>query len=209
MKKTAALIISIAVFAGAGLFCIVSAAVGLLQPRTEGSFFSASRGERLTVETEYRTSCIYEVDHKVGFIPAGSEYYYAFIGGDSKAYLVRLNKSFGDDLPEGIQHVSSLVLGVTGKVKRLKDTPELRQTAAQLDASGITLSTDLYLDAVYQVNYLWRIAVGAGLLVFTGVMFVNFRKLSSITKRTKIFCNIGTVVGIISMLGGIYLLNMA
>ena len=193
----------------AGLFCVISSATGLLQPKRECGFFSADIGERVTVETEYLTPCVYEIEHKVNFIPAGREYYYAFMSSDGRAYLARLNGSFGDGLDgEGFRHVSQLCLCVTGKVKRLKASAELGAVVRQCAEEGVELDGEYYLDTIYQVNYLWRIAIGIGFLIFSGALFVNFRTIGTVTAATKFFFGFAVIAGILSMLGGVYLLNM-
>ncbi len=145
----------------------------------------------------------------MNFIPAVHEYYYAFMSSDGRAYLARLNGSFGDGLDgEGFRHVSRLCLCVTGKVKRLKATPELSAAVRQLAETGIELDGEYYLDTIYQVNYLWRIAVGVGFLIFSCALFVNFRTIGTVTAATKFFFGFAVIAGILSMLGGVYLLNM-
>lgn len=202
-------IVSLAVFAAAGLFCVISAVIGLFQPKRSVDFFSADKGERVYVETEYVTPCAYEVKHTVSFIPAGHEYYYAFMSADGRAYLARLGRSFGEGLDgEGFRHVSGLCLAVTGKVKRLGDAPELGEAVSRFSAEGIELDGEFYLDTVYQTNYLLRIAVGIGLLLFSSAFAVFLANKGGFNIGHKIYCNTVVIIGIVSMLGGVYLLNM-
>lgn len=208
MKKKTAVIFSIVVFGAAGLFCVISALMGLFKPIRHCDFFEAQKGERINLETEYLTPCFYEVKHSVNLIPAGHEYYYAFMSSDGRAYPVRCEKSFNDGLEDadGFRHVSLLVLGMTGMVKRMKSSPELLEQAEQFASAGVTLETEYYLDTIYQVNYLWRLAVGIGFLLFAGA-FVSFI-LNGFTVRSKIFSTISVLAGIAAMIGGIYLMNM-
>lgn len=208
-RGKAGVAVSLAVFAGAGLFCVISALIGLFQPRSNVDFFSADKGERIYVETEYITPCVYEVKHSVSFIPAGREYYYAFKSADGRAYLARLGGSFGEGLEgEGFRHVSGLCLAVTGKVKRLADAPGLGEVVSRFSAEGIELDGEFYLDTIYQTNYLLRIAVGIGLLLFSSAFAVFLANKGGFNIGHKIYCNIVTIIGIVSMLGGAYLLNM-
>lgn len=201
--------VSLAVFAAAGLFCVISAVIGLFQPKRTVDFFSADKGERIYVETEHITPCVYEIKHSVSFIPAGYEYYYAFMGEDGRAYLARLGKSFGVGLEgDGFRHTSGLCLAVTGKVKRLADAPGLGEVVSRFSAEGIELDGEFYLDTIYQTNYLLRIAVGIGLLLFSSAFAVFLTNKGGFNVWHKIYCNTVTIIGIISMLGGIYLLNM-
>ncbi len=210
MKGKTGVIVSLCVFAAAGLFCVISALVGLLQPRTDApDIFSAGEGERVYVSTEYITPCVYEVKHSVKLIPTGHEYYYAFMGEDNKAYLVRLGKSFGEGLNgEGFRHVSGLCLAVTGKVKRLEQTSELREAAERFSAAGTELNAGYYLDTLYQVNYLIRLAVGCGYLLFSSAFAVFLTNKNGFNIKHKIYCNGVTVIGIISMLASVYLLSI-
>lgn len=202
-------IVSLTVFAAAGLFCAISAVIGLLQPKRAADFFSADKGERIYVETEYITPCVYEVKHSVSFIPAGHEYYYAFKSSDGRAYLARLGGSFGEGLDgEGFRHTSGLCLAVAGKVKRLGDAAELGEVISRFSEDGIELDGEFYLDTIYQTNYLLRIAVGIGLLLFSSAFAVFLANKGGFKIGHKIYCNAVTIVGIASMLGGAYLLNM-
>ncbi len=209
MKKI--LIVPLFVLAAFGLYCVISSiAVLFFQPINHKSIFLASEGERINVSTEYLTPCVYEVEHRILFIPSVNEYYYAFMDNtESKAYLVRLSKEFGEDLSgNGFRHVSSLELGVTGKVKKLKNTAELQEVISQFEQEGIPLYSEYYLDTIYQINYLWRIAVGVGLLLFSSAFAVPLKNRDSITLSHKVYCCIVTVIGIAAIIVAIFLLQL-
>lgn len=211
MKKFI-LIILLIVFAGLGGFCVISSIAGLfIQPiEYERDIFSAGEGERINVSTEYLTQCIYEVEHKIFFIPSVHEYYYAFMSGaENKAYLVRMSRSFGEDLSgTGFRHVSSLELGVTGKVKNLKSTAELQELISWFEQEEIPFYSNCYLDTIYQVNYLWRLVVGIGFLIFSGVFVIPLKNIKSTALLHKIYRKAAVAVGIASVIGGVLLLQL-
>lgn len=211
MKKFI-LIILLIVFTGLGGFCVISSIAGLfIQPiEYERDIFSAGEGERINVSTEYLTPCVYEVEHKIFFIPSVHEYYYAFMSGaENKAYLVRMSRSFGEDLSgTGFRHVSSLELGVTGKVKNLKSTAELQELISWFEQEEIPFYSNCYLDTIYQVNYLWRLVVGIGFLIFSSVFVMPLKNIKSTALSHKIYCYAAIVVGIASMIGGVLLFQL-
>ncbi|MCM1299363.1 MAG: hypothetical protein NC203_01040 [Firmicutes bacterium] len=217
------LIILLIVFAGFGFFCIISSVAGLFfQPIDYmPDIFSAAEGERVNVSARYFTTCVYEVKHRIGIIPSVHEYYYAFMNErENKAYLVRLNKDFEEsgeaDIEEigeklndiGFKHASALEVGVTGRVKGLNDTAELQEVISKFEQNGVTLYSEYYLDTIYQINYLWRFAVGAGLLLFSSEFSVFLRHKEGIAAPQKVYCIVVNVIGMASIIGAILLLQL-
>lgn len=222
MKKII-LIISLIVLACSGIFCIVSSIAGLFfQPiGYMPDIFSAVEGERINVSARYFTSCVYEVNHRIGIVPSVHEYYYAFMNErENKAYLVRLSKDFEEsgeaDIEEigeklndiGFKHASALEVWVTGRVKRLKDTEELQEVISKFEQNGITLYSEYYLDTIYQINYLWRFAVGVGLLLFSSEFIIFLRSGEVIAVSQKKYCIIVSVIGMAAIIGAILLLQL-
>lgn len=218
MKKKISIILLI-IFAGSGLFCVIStiiALVPMLFPVLfqtidyDSNFFLASKGERINVTTYLLTPCAYEVKHSIYCIPSVHEYYYAFMGEENKAYLARLDKSFGiknfgeNFSGTGFRDVSALALGVTGEVKKLKKTAELQEVISDFSEAGISLDGEYYLDTIYQVNYLWRFAVGVGLLIFSSTFVTALKRGEYFILAHKCRC----IIGIASTLGAILLLQL-
>lgn len=206
-------------FAVLEIFCFVSGIAGLFSKseNLEKAFTnSIEKGDVYEGEIKYCSSCVYEYYHLLYIIPIGIEYYYiAFSDNQSKAVVIRADKSFADNFDEDTGKALSEI-HVQGKVKKIpsKIRSDFTDLSRKLLFSSYHTSFDTYyIDFLSGRIYVFRIISGIGLLISVGIFILFFKKakimypeykFSQYSKKDKILNSFASLVFIISIILFVY-----
>ena len=180
------------IFAITGIWCIVSAIIGLTRESkdlNEAFGNVISERERYEGKVELASPCILEMKHTVNLIPAGKEYFYAVFSEDeSNAVIVRAGKKWGENFnSDTFQSCYDMV--IDGTVKRLsyKAKAEIDTIATEFAEYDINLTRTYYIDLLAKRFYIIRIIVGAGTLLLAGLLIfaLTAKYQNSIANGTK------------------------
>ncbi len=192
MKTKVVPIILLIIFAVIGTTCIAAGMAGIVEKPLNHEIAAAEFGECIDENSE-GLSYAYTHEHKLGFITVAKEYYYILYNTANEGYFVRSTKNF-DNIAAGA-FIEKGSVYAAGKVKPLKDCPELSDALRELELAGVTVINGRYLDTLYLLNSLLRFGAGLGFLFAAGAFaMLGFRK-RPLGDAVKIYCVFSAIIG--------------
>lgn len=175
MKRTVALIITAAVFAGWTLYNLITGIAGMSKSGISQLSRSPEIGARCEISSVYLAMEVYEVEHRInGLIPTGSEhFYFVYAEGGTVPFLIKASPSwYKENFDENglAKDTVTLMCEVSGFDS--DSGHKLGELNQNLSSLGESVSTEMYLNANYRTMYIFRIAAGVSSFVAAAAVIV-------------------------------------
>lgn len=200
--------VSYVVLAGLWIWLVVSGAASLMKDGS-ASPNGAQRGDVCEFNVIWATEAC-TLKRTLNLIPTNKEHFYLVVAdNDSVPFLVREKPSwFKNNFDEkGVAKGGAVkIKGAVTRYHSYKLTKVIDSINAELSNSGMSVSTSLYIDALYKQLGGLRILAGAGIAIVGTLMFFGVKSGYLLAHKPAMIAACVAAVGVIGLT--VYVLGM-